>query len=488
MGHHAWTFSLRLGTCALVFALAAACTDSGSGGTPPPPADPCAPTALTGALGCEFFPTVTANVTEDVFPFGIAVVNSGAEAASVRIEGGALAATLELTVAPGGTEQRTLPWVSTLKGCASASDAGCGAIAPGSVVAVGGAYHVTSTRPVSVFQFSPIAGMAGGGANVISADATAVPPVHALGKLHFVASWPTLTGFPGETFPGFVAVTAVADGTQVTVTPTAAIPAGDLGALAARVPQTLTLNRGDVLELLAVANEASGPGGDLSGTVVESSAPVLVFGGHACAWVPVTAGYCDHLEEAIPPVAALGTEYVLVPPRVDALPDGKRRIVRVTGTEPDTTLVWSTFLVGAPGTLGRGQVAELETDAPLRLVASHPVLVAEYMEGYTRGGDEGDPSLAIALPVSRFRASYTVPVPMLGTSFADLVAPGGAAIRVNGGAPLQLTPIAGTAYALARVGLGGGSTYTLTGDQPFGVSVYATQAAASWWYAPCFGP
>ena len=99
-----------------------------------------------------------------------------------------------------------------------------------------------------------------------------------------------------------MAVTAYKDDTQVTITTSVdTAAAGGAPAFTAGAPQMVTLNAGDVIELATVA-------GDLTGSRVESNKPVQVIGGHYCANVPDGFGYCDHLEEVMLSIEALGAE------------------------------------------------------------------------------------------------------------------------------------------------------------------------------------
>lgn len=65
----------------------------------------CAPQNLGKSyLGCDFYPTVTANPVDNNFHFAVAIANSTDELASITIEGGGLAAPQMFTVAPFGVE------------------------------------------------------------------------------------------------------------------------------------------------------------------------------------------------------------------------------------------------------------------------------------------------------------------------------------------------------------------------------------------------
>lgn len=458
------------GTTVRAATLAALLLSAGcSGGGKTTTGDPCAWDALPNGLGCEFFPTVTANAVDGDFPFGVALVNPGTASTSVRIEGGALGAALEVVVPARSSLSRTLPWVSALKAC-TATGAACTAATGTSILVRGGAYHVTSTQPIAAYQFSPMPGSVDPG----SGDATALKPLHKIGTNVVAAAWPAQAVGP-DIYPGFVAITGIEDVTTVRIVAPTAVQAGDLPALEAGVETTVTLNRGDVLELLAFE-------GDLTGTYVDANAPVQVLGGHFCASVPAGVPYCDHLEEVMPSVSGTGWEYVLAPPVAAATPFAKPVIVRLVGQFDGTALTYSRAAGGAPATLDAFQFAEFELDAPLRFEATDPVLVAQYMEGYSAGG--GDPSLVVAPAVSRWRTSYAIEVPGSGGGYADVIAPLGASVSLDGGTALQLEPISGTTYGLVRIGLAG--THQLAGTDPFSVSVYGYLGASSYWYVPSY--
>ncbi len=139
---------------------------------------------------------------------------------------------------------------------------------------------------------------------------------------------------------------------------------GDPGPVAAGSPHTVTLDRGDVLGVASTFPyllpsdpdycadqgwEVGSSGGgavctaheiDLTGTVVTSSAPVAVWAGHPCRFVPADAYACDHLEEQMLPTSTWGDEILLVAPMH---PDGTGPVdacVRVLALLGGTTVTF----------------------------------------------------------------------------------------------------------------------------------------------------
>lgn len=285
----------------------------------------------------------------------------------------------------------------------------------------------------------------------------------------------------GATLPAFVAVTAVEDGTAVTVTSTAAVAAGDLQALEPGAPASATLNRGDVLELLAY-------GGDLTGTRIVADKPIQAVGGHFCATVPADFPSCDHVEEVLPPTPALGTAYVLAKPVMST--SSKPVVVRVVALEDGTALSYAPGVPGAPGTLDAGQFADFElwlTDGIVEILANRPVLVAEYLAAQGAGGIDGwgDPSLVIAQPVTRWRTAYELHVPdTIVGGWVDVLAPAGGRVTLEG-EPLPALRSEG-GYALGYANVAGAKR--VVADVPFTMWTYGHGSGWSYWYAPAVAP
>src|SRR5580698_6785339 len=102
-------------------------------------------------IGCDYWPTVLANTVWDIFDFAVVVANAGQSSANVSITGPS-GTNQTATVAPGQLVKMYLPWVPALKG--PGADA-CGDSPPvSSVLQAGGAFHLVSTAPVSVYQFN----------------------------------------------------------------------------------------------------------------------------------------------------------------------------------------------------------------------------------------------------------------------------------------------------------------------------------------------
>ncbi len=435
--------------------------------------DACSAALLgTSYIGCEYFPTVTANSLSplDVFSFAIAISNTSSATASVTIEGGALAQPTSFEVAPGSVTVRELPWHDRLIHAIGNSQ-----------YVVGGSYRVVSNRPITVYQFNPLQYEAEGVFSHTN-DASLLYPTNALTGSYWVASWPSWTFVEGIYNPSLLAITATGDATQVTIVPTANVKAGDLGLLSAGIPMTLTMNSRDVLQLFAVA------GDDLTGTRVTADKPIQVIGGHYCTNLPHEIGACDHLEEVMMPVEAASTRYAVTPPGLKSSPDPKIRMLRIIATQPGTTLSYDPPQPGVPTALGApGSFFTIESNAQSFVIeASEKIVVAEYMVG--RGAspeDEGDPSLSIAVPIDQYRTHYLFHAPLsYDVNFVNVVAPTGATVLLDGTPVSGFSTIGASGYAVARVLLSDTSdgNHSIEGSERFGISVYGYGFATSYWY------
>ena len=328
-----------------------------------------------------------------------------------------------------------LPWVPELKGPQCDE---CGAATPlsNTVSSPGGAYHLTTTFPVTVYQFSALEYVGQGG-----------PP----GK-----DW---SSWAAAGIGAYIAVTAVEDNTNVTLhlSATAQLQGGTT---------TFSLNAGDVMEVLGT------PSSDFSGTWVEASHPIQVIHGMPCVDIPDSAGYCDHIEESVFPAETLGQHYLVVSP-AGPLFDTPGHLVRLYGNVDGT----------APNTISAGQVVDLgQVNQDFEVQGSAAFAVGTFMYGSaivdpnTPPPDQkGDPSQSLVTAVEQYRLKYIFLAPTdYDVNIADVTVPDGASVLIDGalvgGAPV---PIGGSGYGVLRIPLNAGQAgaHVLEASAPVGLQV-----------------
>ncbi|MBI5498656.1 MAG: IgGFc-binding protein [Deltaproteobacteria bacterium] len=449
----------------------------------------CAPQYLGATyMGCDYYPTISGNDVISDFEFAVAISNTTSNRATVTIDWGALTEPLVFDVLPGAVVTQTLPWVEKLKGCWGGQATLCPDRAwPVPTLAPKGSYHLRTTQPVTVYQFSPLDYHQTEGRDEIFSytnDASLLFPVNAMGTEYFVAAWPVMpspggieTGSPSE-----MAITAVADGTHVTITSRAEADGGPLApALEIGLPVEATLQQGDVLAYFSYT-------GDFTGTRVESDKPVQVIGGHYCTYIPFGTGYCDHLEESMIPLSSLSTRYAVSPPAVTSMPDGKIRYVRIIATADDTTVSYDPPQAAATHLVRAGDFIELPaTTATFVVDANKKIVVAQYMEGQDAGGGMGDPAMALAVPIDQFRLSYLFHAPTnYEVNYVEVFGAVDAEIVLDGDPIGALAGIGDSGIGHRRIVLDDGpradGNHEIQADQEFGISVYGYGQYTSYWY------
>ncbi len=266
-------------------------------------------------------------------------------------------------------------------------------------------FHITTSVPVVAYDIFPY----GGGPSAIT-SATLLLPTSAW-DTNYIAVEPfrqTLGGDPN--FYEYVQIIAAEDGTDVTISPTAAIVGGPgVPATGAGVPATYSLSKGQVLQITQDT--------DLTGSPVQSTKPVGLLGGNRCMVLPdLSVSACDAGHQMIPPVRALGTEYIGVHhrnrfPGVEESPPW-----RIVGAVAGTQLSYDPAPPpGAPMTIGVGQIAEFTTSQPFIVRsqdADHPFYVSAHMTGCTDvstdtlGDCRGDPETVNVIPSEQYLDQY----------------------------------------------------------------------------------
>ncbi|MCA9621073.1 MAG: IgGFc-binding protein [Myxococcales bacterium] len=266
----------------------------------------------------------------------------------------------------------------------------------------GSAFNIKTDRPVVAYSILPY----GGGPSAATSASLLLPTsawdtnyvaVNAYAKSQIVLpAQPSLD------------ILAYQDGTEVTLLPKVAVTGGaGVAGSAANTPVTYTLNRGEYLQISQDA--------ELTGSPIQSTKPIGIWGGASCLNVPVGAAACDSAHQQIPPVPALGSEYAGVRYRNRAAATGEEAPPwRLVGAVDGTQLTWTPAPpAGAPTSLNLGDVAEFMAPGPF-VVASqdedHPFYAAQYMTGAEHVGagfvGEGDPEWVNIIPTAQYLDKY----------------------------------------------------------------------------------
>jgi hypothetical protein len=376
----------------------------------------------------------------------------------------------------------------------------------------GYAYRVTSTIPVVAYQFNPI-----DSADRFTNDASLLLPKHALDQHYFVSSYRHL--FNGAE-AGYVTVVGTVDGTSVTVTVRAGTSAGGgIPALSSGGTYTRTINEGDVLQLAT-----SAANNDLTGSTVDATQPVAVFGGTECSDVPqscswcrdaygTTPGYpptpglvcgwdvdcpahaantcawCDHLEEQMFPLTTWGTSYVAARVPVQSSGAVEAALWRVIASEDSTTVtisveagVTARFAPGGGFTtvLNRGQYMEFElagtssNPGDAFIQATRPIMVVQYIEGQECTNIDpfaamgGDPAMILMVPTEQYLAEYIFLTPSTyDVNYVVVVKPTAGTVTLDGAAVGGFIN-AGGGFQVSRRSVSAG-VHHIEGTQPFGI-------------------
>lgn len=426
-------------------------------------------------VGCEFFAADLDNAAIDDLnnaaaqQFAVAVANPQAVAVQVQVELndaalGALPAQprslRKAIVPPGGLEVFKLPQ-RELDGSTP------GALNDGSHTAVSSnAFRVTSSHPVSAYQFNPLENV-----NVFSNDSSLLLPTSAIGSRYTVVSWPQTIGdsdnpeqdfdstSSNEDLRAFLTVIGTQDETAVKVTlgrrVMRVVGGGPVPELGPNDTWEFNLNTFDVINL-----ETAGLNADFTGSLIESSRPVTVFVGSEASDAPIFGTYAtrqccaDHLEEQLIPDATLGSRFIIArtPSRTKALasaslPDDPLGIavkdepewVRVIAIGPEPTVVTTTL----PGPDARfelqaGQDTILRADQDFLLDANRPISVLQVMgsqgvTGIPREYPGGDPSIIVVPPIEQYRRDYIFLTPdKYAFDFVTIMADAAATILLDG--------------------------------------------------------
>jgi len=480
---------------------------AGSGGGPPDVAeDPktCAEAASARSyIGCDFWPTVLDNIVNPVFDYAVVVANAGDSPADVSVSRNGMSIA-SATVDPSSLSTLFLPWVPELKdtnavlGCSTS-------VKLSTARANGGAYHLTSNRPVTVYQFNaleyaPTGGPAGKDWSACNCpiapcfsytnDASLLLPSTAQTKAYRVMGPPRWKDPDNNDFetPPYFAVTGLSDNTSVTVklAPGASIAGG--GGIAntpAGGTAQFAVNQGDVVEVIG------GPNTDFSGTLVLSSQPIQVLSGISCTNMPQATDACDHIEESVFPAETLGKRYFVTVPTSPAGAIG--HVVRIYGNVDGTKLDYPGMNPGGPATIDAGQTVDLGVvSQSFEIKGDHEFGVSSFQVGASMlfpgvpsNQQKGDPAMSLMTAVEQYRTKYVFLAPNdYDMSYVDVIGQISTKITVDGTPMVALPKPLSSNYGVWRVPLGPGKNgaHVLTSTEPVGLQVMGYGTYTSYQY------
>ncbi len=466
-------------------------------------------------VGCEFW-AVDLDQQDGLndpasAPWGVVLSNAGESQANVTIELNdaapgeplALQVVKQISVPPGGIEQVILP--TRELDCGPAPNTYS---APGTCLS-SRAFRITSSSPLVVYQFNVFE-------NAFSNDASLLLPTNALGTQYRVMGWPAGHPVPFS-FPGvgliidrsYVTIVGAYANTEVTVKPKWRIK-GNPPVAPTQPGESIVVTLGpfDVLNLEtddATFQDDPKTATDLSGTLVQATAPVAVFSGvettsapGSVLEVPTFSGWSsdqtcclDHLEDQMFPIESVGKRYVVTRSPVRSTsgfqePD----VIRFLGVAETATVTTTLPPPFDSFSLGPGEVKTTYAQDDFVMEASAPVMVGQILVSnqYVDGPYTGDPSLTVFPPVEQFRSDYVILTPTSWTTnHVVIAAPVGAQVTIDGSDPggCVVSPagvVDGVDYESRRCPLSAGA-HRIEGDQPFGIVAYGYGGAGSYAFA-----
>jgi hypothetical protein len=261
------------------------------------------------------------------------------------------------------------------------------------------AFHVWTDTPVSVYGILPY-----GGARSVDPSASLLYPTPVWGTNYVAVVPPKM--YDDEFTDQWAQILAREDGTTVELVPTSSLPAGTGVAAAPRgALATFTLDAGELIQWQ--------DSGDMSGTVLLANHPIAFYGGESpllrdSSQLECENGASDNAHQQIPPIRALGSEYVGAPFR-SRIAIEESVPYRLVGMADGTVLSYDPPQPAAPSVLSLGESADFEASGPFRVKsqdAEHPFYVAQIMPGCGLGTPTGDEEFVNVIPAPQYLDRY----------------------------------------------------------------------------------
>lgn len=299
----------------------------------------------------------------------------------------------------------------------------------------------------------------------------------------------------GSSTPSQFVIIATENDTQIEIAPSVPTYVNK------SVKQSITLQKGEAYLVQADITQIN-PKGDLTGTVVKSTKPIVLIAGHQRTKIPINAAVQsrDCLLEMLPSVNAWGRNAIVVPfaqhPTITS--NSQRDLFRILAGSDNTII---TIDGEYYGTLNQGKFFELELTNPWFIEASGPILVSQYKKtAQVAGGDnsQSDPLMMITPPVEQYGNFYRIAniqsweknssganVQVYSNHYLNIVALDKDIDKIKidgnpiGASVFKKVPKSQYSYAILQVQQG---THELSAPSGFGLSVYGYGFANSYGY------
>jgi hypothetical protein len=318
-------------------------------------------------------------------------------------------------------------------------------------------YKVESTQPIVAYQFNPLC------CNYNTTnDASLLLPESALTQDYMFLGYAVFAGSTGARLedPWSATLTVVATEPDTEVTINLRPPKGEnrpyseliYASSDARLvgPDEQGVIRATLqpFEVLNLGGTGAAPVEDLTGTRISATAPVAVFSGHSCAYVPYTLGFCDHIESQLFPLETWGRRFVLTPLKLRnemAAQQNTREATyfKFVARQDDTRILTGIDIAHKPGgtlrpadegvpscadyssepesgliELNAGETCEFGTRKLFVAQSNHPISIGAFISGQdsvredaSPGDRAGDPAFFFIPPEEQYRTSYSILTP-----------------------------------------------------------------------------
>jgi len=268
------------------------------------------------------------------------------------------------------------------------------------------AFHIAASAPVVAYDEFPY-----GGALSFATSATLLLPTNVWDTNYIAVDGFARAGFANnlnEHVPfmqPFIQIVATQPSTMVTIKPTAAIAGGNgVAPVPINQPHTYALNAGEVIQIKQDE--------ELNGSIIQSNVPVGVWGGHGCMFINATDSPCDTAHQQLPPIRAMGSEYVAVKHRERSQNFVEQPPWRIVGAVDGTQLDFDPPVSGAPGVVNKGQLSMFYAAGPFVVKsqdADHPFYLGGHMMSMVSQGTSflaGDPEWVNVIPPEQYLRKY----------------------------------------------------------------------------------